>query len=290
MPLYELRKLFHGAGEFFGTTLAPARGGRLPGAAAVDREARCDRGSCARWSWRSSREPSPSAPSRRGKDAHDAVYRQAARQRRSARGGRGEARDARACRRRARSRCCGPTPSCAGATSSTQHCASCHVLGDLGDPEKATAAKLDGWGTAKWIEAHDPRSRRAGVLRARALQGQDAERRRAARRTRRTIRSGSPWSRATRTATRWRAFLASLGDEPGDRAGGPRRRDARDGREDRERAPARPATSTRATATSRAPRMAPELAQLRVAGVDAGAGGKPRDGRHVPEEGARTRA
>ena len=39
-----------------------------------------------------------------------------------------------------------------------RHCASCHVLGDLGDPEKATATKLDGWGTVPWLEAmiHDP--------------------------------------------------------------------------------------------------------------------------------------
>ena len=39
-----------------------------------------------------------------------------------------------------------------------QHCASCHVLGDLGDPKKATATKLDGWGTTAWLEAmmHDP--------------------------------------------------------------------------------------------------------------------------------------
>jgi ubiquinol-cytochrome c reductase cytochrome b subunit len=38
------------------------------------------------------------------------------------------------------------------------HCASCHVLGDLGDPEKATATNLDGWGTVPWLEAmmHDP--------------------------------------------------------------------------------------------------------------------------------------
>jgi mono/diheme cytochrome c family protein len=38
------------------------------------------------------------------------------------------------------------------------HCASCHLLGELGDPKKATAAKLDGWGTAQWIAAmiHDP--------------------------------------------------------------------------------------------------------------------------------------
>jgi ubiquinol-cytochrome c reductase cytochrome b subunit len=39
-----------------------------------------------------------------------------------------------------------------------KHCASCHVLGDLGDATKATASKLDGWGTTAWIEAmiHDP--------------------------------------------------------------------------------------------------------------------------------------
>ena len=39
-----------------------------------------------------------------------------------------------------------------------RHCASCHVLEDLGDLKKATATKLDGWGTTAWIEAmiHDP--------------------------------------------------------------------------------------------------------------------------------------
>jgi ubiquinol-cytochrome c reductase cytochrome b subunit len=39
-----------------------------------------------------------------------------------------------------------------------RHCASCHVLGDLGDPEKATGTSLDGWATAPWLEAmmHDP--------------------------------------------------------------------------------------------------------------------------------------
>src|SRR4029077_12266151 len=39
-----------------------------------------------------------------------------------------------------------------------QHCAACHVLEDLGDPKKATAAKLDGWGTPAWIAAmiHEP--------------------------------------------------------------------------------------------------------------------------------------
>jgi ubiquinol-cytochrome c reductase cytochrome b subunit len=39
-----------------------------------------------------------------------------------------------------------------------KHCASCHVLGDLGDAKKATASRLDGWGTIAWIEAmiHNP--------------------------------------------------------------------------------------------------------------------------------------
>jgi ubiquinol-cytochrome c reductase cytochrome b subunit len=39
-----------------------------------------------------------------------------------------------------------------------QQCASCHVLGDLGDAKKATAAKLDGWTTPAWIAdmIHEP--------------------------------------------------------------------------------------------------------------------------------------
>jgi ubiquinol-cytochrome c reductase cytochrome b subunit len=38
------------------------------------------------------------------------------------------------------------------------HCASCHVLEDMGDKKKASASKLDGWGTADWIDRmiHNP--------------------------------------------------------------------------------------------------------------------------------------
>jgi ubiquinol-cytochrome c reductase cytochrome b subunit len=38
------------------------------------------------------------------------------------------------------------------------HCAGCHVLGELGDKEKATAPTLDGWGTVNWVLGmiHDP--------------------------------------------------------------------------------------------------------------------------------------
>jgi ubiquinol-cytochrome c reductase cytochrome b subunit len=32
-----------------------------------------------------------------------------------------------------------------------KHCASCHVLGELGDAAEATAPALDGWGTEAWI-------------------------------------------------------------------------------------------------------------------------------------------
>jgi ubiquinol-cytochrome c reductase cytochrome b subunit len=37
-------------------------------------------------------------------------------------------------------------------------CAACHLLGDLGDKEKAAASRLDGWGTEAWVLGmlHDP--------------------------------------------------------------------------------------------------------------------------------------
>lgn len=42
-----------------------------------------------------------------------------------------------------------------------KHCAGCHVLGDLGSKDKATAPTLDGWGTPAWVLAmiHDPDDR-----------------------------------------------------------------------------------------------------------------------------------
>ena len=33
-----------------------------------------------------------------------------------------------------------------------RYCSSCHVQGDLGDAQKAKAPRLDGWGSAAWIE------------------------------------------------------------------------------------------------------------------------------------------
>ena len=39
-----------------------------------------------------------------------------------------------------------------------EKCATCHVLGELGDPKKHTAPVLDGWGTEAWVlqMLHDP--------------------------------------------------------------------------------------------------------------------------------------
>ncbi len=49
-------------------------------------------------------------------------------------------------------------PELRGTALFSQHCASCHVLGELGDKKKATAPVLDGWGGRAWIAAmlHDP--------------------------------------------------------------------------------------------------------------------------------------
>jgi ubiquinol-cytochrome c reductase cytochrome b subunit len=40
----------------------------------------------------------------------------------------------------------------------TRSCAVCHVLGELGDKEKSSASRLDGWGTEPWVLGmlHDP--------------------------------------------------------------------------------------------------------------------------------------
>jgi ubiquinol-cytochrome c reductase cytochrome b subunit len=158
MTLYELRKLFHGAGEFFGATLAPMVAGLylalLPW---LDRPGRP----------RAAVAMAPVVLFFAGavvlggmavrKDSRDEVFRKqeakaelrAAAAARLAMGGvppEGALAMVRA------------DPELRGRDLFDQHCASCHVLGDLGDPEKATASKLDGWGTPRWIAAmiHDP--------------------------------------------------------------------------------------------------------------------------------------
>ncbi len=49
-------------------------------------------------------------------------------------------------------------PELRGGALFAKYCATCHVLGELGDPKKAAAPTLDGFGTEAWIRAtlHDP--------------------------------------------------------------------------------------------------------------------------------------
>ena len=159
LTLFQLRKFFHGAGEFWGTSLLPAAAGAY----------------LALLPWIDS---PPHRPGRlvvmapvlvifvgavglgvvaRIKDAHDAQYRKqraradalAAAAAKLAMAGVPPAGALDMMRR---------DPELRGRDLFAQHCAACHVLGDLGDPKKATAAKLDDWGTPVWIAAmiHDP--------------------------------------------------------------------------------------------------------------------------------------
>jgi ubiquinol-cytochrome c reductase cytochrome b subunit len=96
-----------------------------------------------------------------------------------------------------------------------KHCASCHVLGDLGDPEKATATKLDGWGTPEWIEAmiHDPDGPLFFGKGPYKDQMPSVDQRPA------NKPAGEAWTPMIKSDAEKKAvalFLASLGDEPGD--------------------------------------------------------------------------
>jgi ubiquinol-cytochrome c reductase cytochrome b subunit len=100
-----------------------------------------------------------------------------------------------------------------------QHCAGCHVLGDLGDPKKATATKLDGWGTAKWIDAmiHDPDAEEhfgRGPYKGK-MPSVDT---RPKEQTPEEQASWKPMVKSEGDRKAVAAFLASLGDEPGDPA------------------------------------------------------------------------
>jgi ubiquinol-cytochrome c reductase cytochrome b subunit len=215
LTLYELRKLFHGAGEFFGTTLVPMVAGLylalLPW---IDRPGRSRKalvvapvvlvfaGAVALGvvAWR--------------KDAHDEVY---AKQRTKA--------DRRAAAA-AKLAMDGVPPEGAlamvrkdpelhGRDLFEQHCAVCHVLGDLGDAKKATASKLDGWGTPQWIAAmiHDPdapeffgRGPFNGNMPSMDTRPKDKP-------------ASEPWKPMLHNEEEHKAvaaFLSSQGDEPGD--------------------------------------------------------------------------
>jgi ubiquinol-cytochrome c reductase cytochrome b subunit len=96
-----------------------------------------------------------------------------------------------------------------------QHCAGCHVLAGLGDPQKATATKLDGWSTPKWIDSmiHDPdapeffgRGPYKGKMPSVDVRPKDKP-------------PGESWTPMIRSAAdraSVAAFLAAQGAEPGD--------------------------------------------------------------------------
>jgi ubiquinol-cytochrome c reductase cytochrome b subunit len=214
MTLYELRKLFHGAGEFFGTTLAPLVAGvylaLLPW---LDRPGRARALVLAPVVLIFAGAVVLGEMATR-KDAHDETY---AKQRAKA--------DLRAAAAVKLAMGGVPPegalamvradPELRGRDLFDQHCASCHVLGDLGDPKKATASKLDGWGTPQWIAAmmHDPDAPEffgkgpfKGNMPSVDTRPKDKP-------------ADQPWkpmlpTEAERTAVA--AFLAMQGDEPGD--------------------------------------------------------------------------
>jgi mono/diheme cytochrome c family protein/photosystem II stability/assembly factor-like uncharacterized protein len=113
-------------------------------------------------------------------------------------------------------------PAMRGQRLFAQHCARCHALAGLGDPQTATAPKLDGWSTPEWIAAmlHDPdapelfgRSDYNGGMRS-ADVGRIGE---------------TPTLRNEAEKRAVTLFLASQGDEPGDPAGTIDRGDAAKG-------------------------------------------------------------
>jgi ubiquinol-cytochrome c reductase cytochrome b subunit len=214
MPMFQLRHFFHGAMEFWGTSLVPgAAAGFLVMLPFLDRPGRSRAlligpviaifgGAIVLGLMAHSR------------DAHDAQYRKA----------RAKA-DVKATAAIALAMNgvppAGPLamvnsdPELRGRDLFDKHCASCHVLGDLGDAEKATATKLDGWGTPAWIEAmiHDPDAPEffgRGPYKE-AMPSVDTRPK--------DKPAGEAWSPMVKTAAEKTAvalFLSSLGDEPDD--------------------------------------------------------------------------
>jgi ubiquinol-cytochrome c reductase cytochrome b subunit len=215
LPMFQLRKFFHGAMEFWGTSLVPAAAAAylalLPW---IDRPGR-------------RRALAVCIPVvtifvgavvlslvARRHDARDAHYRKA----------RAYA-DARATAAIQLAKNGVPPagalamvqtdPELRGRDLFDKHCASCHVLGEMGDPEKATATKLDGWGTPAWIQAmiHDPDAPEffgRGPYKEQMPSVDTRPKNKPA---------NEPWSAMVKTPEEKSAvalFLASLGDEPGD--------------------------------------------------------------------------
>jgi ubiquinol-cytochrome c reductase cytochrome b subunit len=157
MPMFQLRKFFHGAMEFYGTSIVPgAAAGYLVMLPWIDRPGRSRAlvlapvvgifGGAVVLTLMALRHDASDAHFVKARAKADL---QAAAAARLAMGGvpPGGALDM-----------VRHDPELRGRDLFDKHCASCHVLGDLGDPEKSTATKLNGWGQPEWIAAmiHDP--------------------------------------------------------------------------------------------------------------------------------------
>lgn len=214
LTLFELRKFFHGAGEFLGTTLVPGAGALylalLPWLDTPSRPravvmapvalifgAAVGLGAIA---WRNDARDPHFAQQHAKADARAMAAAKLAMD------GIPPAGALEMVRR---------DPELRGRDLFDQHCASCHVLGDLGDPKKAAATKLDGWGTPDWIATmiHEPdapeffgRTPYVGEMPSVDVRPKNKP-------------PPQPWTPMIKSDAEKRAvamFLASQGDEPGD--------------------------------------------------------------------------
>ena len=155
LPLFQLRKYFHGAGEFWGTAGIPAFAGlylfALPfwdRAPTTDLRKRA--GVLAPFAgiglgivvlgWlavRGEADPKLALAKQKAESRARAAYDLATREGVPPAGPLEMLRN---------------DPSSHGEALFEKHCASCHLLGDLGDPKEAHATKLDGWSTEPWLK------------------------------------------------------------------------------------------------------------------------------------------
>jgi ubiquinol-cytochrome c reductase cytochrome b subunit len=216
MPLYQLRKLFHGpSAEFMGTSLVPAIAAAyfalLPW---IDRPGRprvvtvcaplavvaAGTIALATAAWNKDGHDKQFAKTRADADRVGAAAVKLAMQGVPPAGALEMVRN---------------DPELRGRSLFAQYCASCHVLGDLGDPKKATAAKLDGWGTTEWIVAmiHDPDAPQFFGLGPYKTKMPSVDVRP------KDKGADEPWTPMIKSDSEKAAvaaFLASQGDEPGD--------------------------------------------------------------------------
>jgi ubiquinol-cytochrome c reductase cytochrome b subunit len=213
LPMFEIRKFFHGSMEFWGTSLGPAVAAALLVLLPWIADAHRSKVALALVVAIFGGAITMALVARRH-DAHDGVYLKA----------------------RAKSDAYafavtklamngvppeGPLsmvhhdPELHGQELFDKHCSSCHVLGTLGDPKKATATKLDGWSTPSWIKTmiHDPdapeffgRGPYKGQMPSVDQRPKD-------------VPDNQPWTPIIKSEAEKDAvalFLASQGDEPGD--------------------------------------------------------------------------